>query len=241
MDVKMNKILDSFNHAVAGIVHAFKTQRNMRIIFAIAILTVLAAVITYTTRFELIAIVISISLVFFAEMMNTAIEAVVNMITNKYHDLARIAKNVSAGASLIVCVNALIVGYLVFYRKMDSLNFFSLNYFVNLPAHVTFTSLFLVVMAVIIIKAITVKNHGTFLRGGMPSGHSALSFAVFTSIALFAKDTFITSMALILALTVAESRLEAKIHTFAEIAVGALLGMLITIVMYYLINAIFIF
>lgn len=232
----MNKILDSFNHALAGIVHTFKTQRNMRIIFIIAILTVLASVVTYITRFELIAVVISISLVFFAEMMNTAIEAVVDMITNKFHDLARIAKNVSAGASLIVCANAFIVGYLVFYRKIENLTLFSVDYLRNLNAHVTFASLFFVAMGVIMIKALTIKKRGTFLQGGMPSGHSAMAFAVFTSIALFSKDSIITTFSLLLALTVAESRIEAKIHTLVEVIVGALLGMLITVLMYYLVN-----
>ncbi len=230
----MKKLLSSVNFALSGIVHSFKTQRNMKIIFVIAILTILASVVTYVTRFELIAIVISISLVFFAEMMNTAIEAVVDMITNKFHDLARIAKNVSAGASLIVCLNALIVGYLVFYRKLDKLSLFSVDYLINLPAHITFVSLFLVGLAVVMIKAATIKKRGTYVQGGMPSGHTAMAFALFTSIALFSKDPITTTFSFILALIVAESRIEAKIHTITEVVVGGFVGMLITVLMYYL-------
>jgi diacylglycerol kinase (ATP) len=228
----MKKLLDSLNYAISGIVHAFKTERNMKIHFAIAILVILASVLTFVTRFELIAVIISITLVFFAEMMNTAIEKVVDMITSKYHELARIAKNMAAGAALVTALNALIVGYLVFYRKLDNLSFVSLNYLVQLPAHITFASLVFVGLVVIIIKAKSNKKAISYLQGGMPSGHTALAFSLFTSITIFAKDPIATTFSAILALIVAESRLETNVHSLKEVVLGALLGVLLTVVIY---------
>ncbi len=230
----MKKMLDSLNYAISGVVHTFKTQRNMKIDFAIAILVVIASIITYVTRFELIAVVISISLVFLAEMMNTAIEAIVDMITGKYHEMARVAKNVAAGASLITALNAIIVGYLVFYRKLDNISVVSLNYLIRLPSHITFASLVFVGLVVIMLKARKNKKRVSYLQGGMPSGHTALAFSLFTSITIFAKDPISTTFSAILALIVAESRLETRVHTFLEVALGALIGILLTVIMYSL-------
>jgi diacylglycerol kinase (ATP) len=230
----MKKFLDSVNYAISGIVHVFKTQRNMKIDFVIAILVIIASILTYVTRFELIAVIISVSFVIFAEMMNTAIEAVVDMITDKYHHLARIAKNVGAGASLITAINALVVGYIVFYRKLDNMSFASLNYLIRLPAWVTFASLLIVGLVVIIVKANSSKKKGTYLQGGMPSGHTALAFSLFTSIAIFAGNPIATTFSAILALIVAESRMETRVHTFLEVVLGALLGIMLTVVIYSL-------
>ena len=71
------RFINSLNHAFAGIVHAFKNEGNMKIHVVVALLTVLAAVLTYSTRYEMIALSITITFVFLAEMLNTAVEAVV--------------------------------------------------------------------------------------------------------------------------------------------------------------------
>jgi len=230
----MKKFLDSVNYAISGIVHVFKTQRNMKIHFAVAILVIIAAVLTQVSRFELIAVVVSISMVFVAEMLNTAVETVVDMITKKFSQAARIAKNASAGASLFTAANALVVGYLVFYRKLDNLSVVSLNYLVRLPAYITFATLILVGLVVIIFKARASKKSGNYLQGGMPSGHTALAFSLFTSIAIFAKDPIATTFSAILALIVAESRMETRVHTFLEVVLGALLGIILTVIIYSL-------
>ena len=91
-------------------------------------------------------------------------------------------------------------------------------------------SLIVVVMSVIILKS--QKRSENYLQGGMPSGHTALSFSLFASITLFSGHPLLASFALIQALIVAESRLEANIHTFSEVAVGALLGFFVTVAVY---------
>ena len=113
----MRKFIDSMNYSLSGIIHAFKTEKNMRSHFVIAVIVITASILLHVTRFELIAIVISITLVMFAELVNTAVEAIVDLITEEYHELARVAKNVAAGAVTLTAVNALVVGYLVFYKN----------------------------------------------------------------------------------------------------------------------------
>ncbi|MBQ9942235.1 MAG: diacylglycerol kinase [Christensenellaceae bacterium] len=230
------KFINSVNHAFEGIVHAFRSEKNMRIHIVTALLVVIAAVLTYCTRYEMIALAITITFVFFAEMINTAVEAVVDLVTDKYHEMAKIAKNVAAGAVLLSALNALVVGYLVFYRKISNFSFTPINYMVNLPAHLTFAALVVVTLVVIIIKAKSVKWRGSYIHGGMPSGHSALAFSLFTAMAILGKDAVITSFSVIMAMLVAESRLETNVHTFTEVAVGALLGILITVILFQLSN-----
>ena len=187
----------------------------------------------------MIALALTITFVFFAELINTAVEAVVDLITEKYNEYAKIAKNVAAGAVLLAAVNSLIVGYLVFYRKLSSARgvFLSMETTIqNLPAHVIFASMFLVCVCVIIIKAKSTKRKGSYIHGGMPSGHTALAFALFAAMALVGRDTVITSFACIMAVLVAESRMETNVHTFSEVAAGAIIGVLITILLFYFAN-----
>lgn len=224
------KLVHSFNDAIGGLVYGFKTQRNMKIHFIVAILTIVAGVTLNVTREEMMILVIMIAAVFICELFNTAIEAVVDMITREYHPLAKVAKNVAAAGVLVAAVASLVIAYLVFYRKLSELAFGSLSYMEQLPAHLTFASLIAVAMAVIIAKSLFRK--GTFLQGGMPSGHTAIAFSLFISIALATHDPFSTTFSGLLALIVAESRMETGVHTFLEVIFGAMLGMMMTLTMY---------
>ena len=230
----MKRFIGSTNHAIAGIVHAFKNEGNMRIHFICALLAVGAGILTYVTRFEMMMLSITITFVIVAELFNTAIEAVVDMITKQYHEYARIAKNVGAGAVLMAALNSLVVGYLIFYRKLQNYTFIPQESFINLPAHTTFLCLIVVGILVIILKSYSTKKKGTYFQGGMPSGHTALAFSLFMSIALLGKDAVVTTFSCILAMLVAESRIETNVHTVTKVLVGALMGMLITVVLFEL-------
>ncbi|MGL5478372.1 MAG: diacylglycerol kinase, partial [Clostridium sp.] len=113
--MKLKKIVDSFNHAIDGVIYTVRTQRNMKI-HMIATLLILASCLFFdVSKIEFLILAVTITMVIGAEMINTAIEAVVDMNTNYYHPLAKIAKNVAAGAVLLTAVNALVVGYLIFW------------------------------------------------------------------------------------------------------------------------------
>ena len=94
-----------------------RTQRNMRIHFAIAVVVLVLAVAADVTKLELIALLISIAFVLIAEMINTAIEGAIDVATSSFDPMAKLAKDIAAGAVLIAAINAVAVGYLVFSGK----------------------------------------------------------------------------------------------------------------------------
>src|SRR4051794_10743488 len=112
-DRRAPAVLRSFNYAFEGVIHVLRTQRNMRIHFAIAAVVLVLAFVYDVTRLELIALMISIAFVLIAEMVNTAVEATIDLSTPSFDPLAKIAKDIAAGAVLIAAANAVAVGYLV--------------------------------------------------------------------------------------------------------------------------------
>jgi diacylglycerol kinase (ATP) len=121
---KSRNLFESFGYAISGVIYTLKTQRNMRIHFFIAVLITATSKYLELETFELLAVLFAISLVMITEMINTAVESVVDMFTEKYHPLAETAKNVAAGAVLIAAINALVVGYIVFINSGKLLTFF---------------------------------------------------------------------------------------------------------------------
>ncbi|WP_432664594.1 diacylglycerol kinase [Wukongibacter baidiensis] len=231
--MKAKKLLDSFNYAFEGIIYTLKTQRNMRIHFVIAVLVLFGSVFFHLSKVETLVLFITIALVIIAEMINTSIEATIDLITDKYHELAKIAKNVAAGAVLVSAVNSIIVAYIIFYDKLDEISLILIYKVRAMPIHITFISLIIVIFVSIGVKAYFGK--GTPLRGGMPSGHAAVSFSIFMAVVFLSKNTLIITLAFILALLVVQSRIEAGIHSFMQVLVGAFLGALITLFIFQLI------
>jgi diacylglycerol kinase (ATP) len=230
-------VLDSFNYAFEGIIHVLRTQRNMRIHFGIAFVVLVAALIVDVTKLELVALLISITFVLIAEMLNTGIEAAIDIATTSFDPMAKIAKDIAAGAVLIATVNAVIVGYLVFAGKVADRSSNLLDRLREAPAEITLVALVLTVIVVIATKAYT--GRGTPLRGGLPSGHAAVAFAGWmaaTYVAGSGERFVISSIALIMALLVAQTRVESGIHSFLEVVYGGALGALTTLVVFQLIG-----
>lgn len=226
-------VISSFNHAINGFLHSFKMERNMRYHVVAAVAVIAAALLAHVTRFEMICLAIVIAFVFFAELFNTAVEAVVDLVVgNEYNELAKTAKDVSAGAVLVAAFCALVVGYLVFFRKVYNIASVGVSYVHNLPAYLTFAALLLVFLAVIVMKSRFIKRGGTYVQGGMPSGHTAFAFSLFTAIAFVSGNPVATTFAAVLAMLVAESRMETKVHTFSEVVIGALLGVVVTVIVF---------
>jgi diacylglycerol kinase (ATP) len=226
-------LIDSFNYAFEGIIHVLRTQRNMRLHFAIAFIVIVVALIVNVTKLELIALLIAIAFVLIAEMINTAVEAAIDIATTSFDPMAKLAKDIAAGAVLIAAVNAVAVGYLVFAGKVADRSADLLDRLRQAPAELTLAALLLTVIVVIATKAYT--GRGTPLRGGLPSGHSALAFAGWMAATYAAGDHhrfLISTIALIMALLVAQTRVESGIHSALEVTYGALLGALATLVVF---------
>lgn len=117
-NVNPRKFLDSLRYAVEGIGYCIKTQRNMKIHIAIAALAAACCIILQVGMVELVLIINSISMVFICEIINTAVEKAVDTATQEYHPIAKIAKDVAAGAVLVAALNSVIVGFLVFGKYL---------------------------------------------------------------------------------------------------------------------------
>lgn len=232
--MKGKRLTDSLNYAIMGIVQCFKREKNMQIHMIIAILTITFSLITNITKVEFIFVIFSISFVIVAEMFNTAIEKTLDTIVNYRHPLVKIAKDISAGAVLIAAINAIIVGYIIFWQKVKP---FTENLIVTIKKsspHVVFLILTSVIIITLILK-IAFKA-GTPLKGGFPSGHSAIAFSIATIIAYFSTQTFIIFLSYILAIIVAQSRVDSDVHSIIEVSLGAVLGSLITLLIILLIR-----
>jgi len=226
--MKNKKLTDSFNYAFEGILYALRKEKNIRIHVCLAFLILFASLFFPLTRVELILLFLAITLVIMAEMFNTAVETVVDAFVDYYHPLAKVAKDVAAGAVLITALNSLIVGYLLFSQETSPLALLVWQKIKSTPWHLTFFSLLVVLILVLALKAIYLKPGRVVLQGGMPSGHSALAFACATAVSFQSGNLFLALLALLLAALVAQSRIEGKIHTWEEVLVGAVLGIVVT-------------
>ena len=115
------RFIAGFGYAFSGLWYALRTQRNARVHVAIAILAILLGIILHISAVEFAMIFVAITAVFMAEMFNTVFELCIDLASPEYHPLAKIAKDVSAGAVLLSAILAVVIGLLVFGPHLWSL------------------------------------------------------------------------------------------------------------------------
>lgn len=228
--MKKRGLLDSFGFAINGLIYCLKTQRNMRIHMAAAVLVGIACLFSRVSRTDMILLFFSITLVFVCEMINTAIEKAIDLFTEQYHPLAKIAKDVAAGAVFLAAANSVLVGYLVFSSRILPLTERVVNRLFKSQLHTAVLSVVLVLLLVLIIKHRF--SNKSILRGGMPSGHAAVAFSLVTAAALLSSNLLVSFLAFLLGLLVVQSRVEGKIHSILEVVLGAALGISVTLFIY---------
>lgn len=233
---RSKSLLESFNFAFEGIIHVVRYERNLRIHFLIAVAVIIAAVGFDVTRMELISLLLAIAFVLIAEMLNSALEAVVDLVTPSVEPLAKIAKDVAAGAVLIATVTAVAIGYLVFSGAVGQRSSHLLDRLSNAPTDLTLVALVITIILVIAAKAVT--GRGTPLHGGLPSGHAAVAFAGWMAATLVlhnsAHQFLISTLTFIMALLVAQTRVESGVHSTVEVTIGGVLGALVTLAFFKL-------
>ncbi|WDM24438.1 diacylglycerol kinase family protein [Paenibacillus polymyxa] len=111
----------TFRYAAEGVMYALRTQVNMRIHVAVALLVIVAGLNLHISRLDWLFVCMAIAIVIVAELFNTAVEAAVDLISPDIHPLAKAAKDTAAGAVLLAAVFAVIIGIFVFYRPMLTL------------------------------------------------------------------------------------------------------------------------
>lgn len=221
--------MESFTFAIQGVLHALRHERNMRIHVAMALLVFLLGLAIGLTRVELALLALLLAFVICLELVNTAIEAVVDLICPEKHPLAAVAKNVAAGAVFVAASISVVVGYLLFFERLVNLHPEFLARTVMTPLYVPLVGICVIVILVLAMKAFATPFR---LQGGMPSGHAAVSSGLATAIFFLSESGAPVVFAVALALLVAQSRVEGRIHTVPEVVLGSILGVLVVLALF---------
>ncbi|TKC19951.1 diacylglycerol kinase family protein [Robertmurraya kyonggiensis] len=115
---KSSNVIRSFQYAIQGITHTLMKERNMQIHVSISVIVVFVSFILKLSAIEWLFILFAIGGVFALELVNTAIERIVDLVTKEYHPLAKQAKDIAAGAAFIYSILSVIVGIIIFLPKI---------------------------------------------------------------------------------------------------------------------------
>jgi diacylglycerol kinase (ATP) len=218
-----------------GVAHVFRTQRHMRFHFLVLIIVLLASVIWQLSRVEVMVLLFTVTLVLVAEMFNTAVEAVVDLVTQTYHPLAKFAKDIAAGAVLIAVVNAFIVGFLLFFGGHDWPDI-GIPLGRAEPKLQTILVVAAVLLGVLVIMWKVGGRKGKLWKGGVVSAHTAIGFfAAVTMVFISNGNVKVAIIAVLMAILIGQSRVEARIHTLREVITGALLAIAVSVAVYWFI------
>lgn len=220
---------ESINLAIQGIVFAFRKERNFRIDIIFAGVVIVCGIVLDLTRIELALLSIVIAMVLSAELFNTAMEKLLDVVNNKYDLSIKFIKDVSAGATLLAVVSSITVGYLIFYPHLEAPFKVSIRLLRTIPYHLFIGGVILVSIIVLVLKAIYGDN---FLRGGVVSGHSAVAFSLAVAILYFSGSLIVSFLGFILASMVAQSRVEGGIHSWREVIFGSFLGIIVMLTIF---------
>ncbi|MDN4594805.1 diacylglycerol kinase [Polycladomyces subterraneus] len=221
----LGKVIRSFRYALEGLRYTLVTQRNMRVHFLSALGVLLLSLYLPLSKAEALLLFVTIILVLVAELFNTAVESVVDMITEEFHPLAKVAKDVAAGAVLLCAGLAVVVGVSVFWPYLDKLfsayfkgSHYPLN--ISLAAIIAF-DFFLTLM----IKG---WMHRLDRARWEPSITTSLAFCIATSLVLIIGQLLVTILVYLMALLLTGTRY--RMHDRAEpVILGALLGIVVAV------------
>ncbi|MFN3729093.1 MAG: diacylglycerol kinase [Fimbriimonadaceae bacterium] len=220
--------------AMNGLVYTIKNQRHMRIHVVVVLLVILLGIVFKIRLRDMLILLFTIEFVLVAEMFNSAIEATVDLVEPKYHPLAKFAKDIAAGAVLITSTIAIVVGGLLL---LGDVQFEQLQVQLGRPTGTTvplIQRLILGLLAVtfVVFFAKGLGSRGQVFKGGLVSGHAAIGFFLAVTLVYVSQDPLVGGIAILLAAIIAQSRWEAKIHTVYELALGAIVGTLMALILF---------
>lgn len=179
---------------------------------------------------EFIIIGFCVGLVIVAELLNTAVEELVDLVSPNYHEKARLAKDIAAGAVFISALLSVVVAYVVLLPYIADAFKKGLSIAKHTPEEVAMVAVLTVLILVVITKAYF--GRGKPLRGGLPSGHAALAFSFWVSITLVTSNLIVSLLSLVAAVIISQSRVAIKVHTPWEVILGAALGSSVTFLLF---------
>jgi len=226
----------SFRYATEGVLHCFRTQRHMQLHFLMLALVLISGLMLSLEARDLLLLLFAATLVIATEMINSAIESVVDLVTVGYNPVAKIAKDVSAGAVLVASVNAVVVGVVVFAGTPPLKPAYAGGTPVTSSPDLTVVlavGVLVLTTLVIMTKLLTGRSNRELLRGGVISGHAAIGFFLAMTIVFTSGDRIVGLLALALAALVAQSRIDAGIHSVQQVVLGAVLAVFLTASVYW--------
>lgn len=119
----IRKFLRSFTYPIKGLKYAYRNEQNLAVDVAMALIVIIFGFLFRIEKYEWAILVLTIGLVIAFELINTAIEAVVDLVTEEYHPLAKVAKDTSAAAVFIFAIVSVIIGFIIFLPKIINLLF----------------------------------------------------------------------------------------------------------------------
>ena len=226
-----SNFFDACKNAVNGIIYGTTTQSNVKKQLVIIAFVLLVSLFFDLSKVEFICLIFACVLIIFAEMVNTAVETVVDLYTDIYHPKAKIAKDVAAGAVVITALNAVIVAYFLFFDKIGQMGNSIYQTVINSPTYLAFVVVALIIIIAVALKAAKIqdrKNNKSLII----SCQSMLASAAVVGTWIATENLVALSFAVILAIMICMNRVESKERTVVEVILGVLIGILITILMY---------
>lgn len=230
--MKPSRWWESVNCAIEGVLWSATSQKHLRSHFLTAIGVLLLGLLLDLSALDFVLLSFAVTLVLFAELVNTAIEVVVDLVSPEFHPLARRAKDVAAGAVLVASFGAAVMGFFIFSHYLFPPVEAELGRAAPIGSVVPMVSFLVVIIAVVLVKARC--GYGRPLHGGMPSGHAAVAFSVAISVLLAQPGLLVSLLVLLIASLVAHSRILLGVHSLGEVVAGAGLGVGITLLLYWI-------
>ncbi|MCX7770696.1 MAG: diacylglycerol kinase [Proteobacteria bacterium] len=218
-----NRFLNSLNNAIEGIIHAVKTQKHMKIHVFFSVIVVIFSLYLNLTITDMLIVYLLIALVITSELINTAVEYLLDYLQRDFHITIKYIKDICAGAVLFNAIIAVICGIAIFSKYTGILRS---DYVRSNFIYLSLLSIFIVTIMVIAIKSML--HRGLPLKGGMPSGHSAIAFSIWTSILMVSDNSYLILGSLVVAIIISFSRMWKGIHRGMEVITGCILGSVIT-------------
>lgn len=230
MKMKRANWHETLNCAIEGILDAAKKQKKIKYYFIAAVAVLSIGLFLPLSMMEFAVLAMSVTILLFAEMINTAVRYTINLMHEQSRPQAKVAKDTAAGGVLIASIGAVVIGYMILSKPFFYYMSQAMEIVKRTPDQITIIAIVVVIILVVLIKARTGK--GRPLYGGMPSGHAAVSFSIWTAVSLITMDPFIAMITLLLALMASNSRIVMGIHSTKEVMSGGLLGFLVTLLFF---------
>jgi diacylglycerol kinase (ATP) len=204
----------------------------MRYHFYVAIIVLIVSFSIGINWSEVVILITLSIIVLSVEMLNSALETITDILFKDYDERAKRIKDMAAGSVLITAMGAAVIGFVILYEPVKNFFYSGLIIAKHAKSDVAIVSLIVVLILVVLTKSFSGK--GEPLRGGMPSGHAAVSFSMWVAVTMISESFLPSLLVLFMALIIAQSRVSTGAHKPLEVIIGALLGTTVTFTLFKL-------